>query len=323
MKRTGMYFRPGVGLIAAFAVVALSGIPTAGASPAKKSATIAALIAGTNVPYLATYERVMKQEAKKLGASITTYSADFDASKQAQQFDTVIAQHPDVIIINAVNAKGIVPSLVKAQQANIPVVASNNGVDPSAQSLVKGYTGPNDTLEGGVSAKLMKQVLHGKGNVAIVMGALGTTPQINRTNGFTHRLNKISPHIKILGRETASWDAAKARAVAASFIARFGSNLNGIFAEDDTMASGAAQAVSDAHARGRIKVVGLGGSTLGFRGVKNGSIAATLIQSPVQDAQLAVQAAVKVANGQSIPKNTYLKPIPITKKNVNKYKPEW
>lgn len=292
----------------------------ASASPSVK---IVALIAGTNVPYLATYERVMKQQAAKAGVSFTDYSADFDASKQAQQFDTAIASHPNVIIINAVNAKGIVPSLLKAKQANISVVASNNGVDPSAANLVKGYTGPNDTLEGAMSGKLMARVLGYHGAVAIVMGALGTTPQLNRTKGFTSALHQVAPKIKILGEQTGNWDAAQSRSVAADFITRFGKQLTGIFGEDDTTASGIAQAVANAHARGRIKVVGLGGSTLGFKGVKNGSIAGTLIQSPVQDATLAIQAAVKVAKGQSIPKNTYLKPIPITKANVNKYTPEW
>lgn len=294
-----------------------------GGGQSAKGKKVVALLAGTNVPYLATYAKEMKQDAAASGLSLQVQSADFDASRQAQQFDDAISGKPDAIIINAVDAKAIVPSLLKAKQANIPVVASNNGVDPSAKSMVKGYTGPNDTIEGAMSAEIMAKAVGGKGNVAIVMGALGTTPQINRTKGFTDRLRQVAPNVKILGQETGNWDKGKSRTVAANFITRFGSKLNGIFGEDDTTASGAAQAVADAGKRGQIKAVGLGGSTLGFQGVKNGSISGTLIQSPRQDAKLAIEAAAKVVQGQSIPANTYLKPVKVTKANVGKLKPEW
>jgi ribose transport system substrate-binding protein len=161
------------------------------------------------------------------------------------------------------------------------------------------------------------------GEIAIVEGALGTTAQINRTKGFTDELKKSAPGIQILDKQTGAWDKDKSRTAAANFLTRFGGQLNAIFAEDDTMASGVAQAVADANKKGQVKVVGLGGSKQGFDGVKDKSIVGTIIQSPVQDGTLAVQAAAKVAKGDKIPADQYLKPITVNAANVSKYTPEW
>jgi len=296
-----------------------AGASGSGGGPKK----VFALISGTNVPYLATYADALKTKAASLGLQLTVLSADFDTSKQAQQFDQAIAQKPSAIVVAAVDAAAVVPSLIKAKQAGIPVVASNNGVDPSGVQYTAGYTGPNDDLEGQMAGKLMASAIKGSGSVAIIEGALGTTAQINRSKGFTSELAKDAPNVKILGKQTGSWDKDKSRTAAAAFITRFGSSLTAIFAEDDTMASGVAQAVADAGKTGQIIVVGLGGSTQGFQGVKDGSIFGTIIQSPIQDAELAAQAAADLVAGKKLPATNYLKPITVTKANVADFTAEW
>ena len=285
--------------------------------------TIAALVSGTNVPYLATYADAMKKKATELGADLTVYSADFDASKQAQQFDQAIAAKPDVIVVAAVDATSVVPSLLKAKQAGIPVVASNTGVDADGEELIAGFTGPDDVAEGAEAGKVLIDAIGSTGKVAIVEGALGTTAQINRTKGFEDQLAADAPGITVLDKQTGAWDKDKARSAAANFLTRFGPELTAIFAEDDTMASGVAQAVADANLQDQVKVVGLGGSKLGFDGVKDGSIVGTIIQSPVQDGELAIEAAVKVGKGDKIPATQYIEPITVTADNVADYTPEW
>lgn len=318
-------------LAAAGAIVLATTLTACGSADSNSSSSgsaddgvsVAALISGTNVPYLATYADAMKKKADELGADLTVFSADFDAAKQAQQFDQAIAAKPDVIVVAAVDAASVVPSLLKAQQAGIPVVASNTGVDESGKDLIAGFTGPDDVLEGGEAGKLLTDAIGTSGNVAIVEGALGTTAQINRTKGFEAEIAESAPDIKVLDKQTASWDKDKARSVAANFLTRFGADLDAIFAEDDTMASGVAQAVADANMQDQVKVVGLGGSQQGFDGVKDGSIVGTIIQSPVQDGELAIKAAYDVASGEDIPETQYIKPITVTSDNVADFKAEW
>jgi len=286
-------------------------------------ASVYALVSGTNVPYLATYAEAMTTAAEKAGVQLTVLSADFDASKQAQQFDQAIAASPDAIIVAAVDATAVVPSLLKASQADIPVVASNTGVDESGTQYIAGFTGPDDVAQGADSADLMGKALNGTGAIAIVEGALGTTAQINRSKGFTDQLTSEYPGISVLDQQPGAWDKEQARSVAADFITRFGGQLTGIFAEDDTMASGVAQAIADAGRTGQIQVVGLGGSTQGFAGITDGSIYGTVIQSPVGDGELAVKAAAAVAAGDEIPATQYLDPVIVTADNVGDFTAEW
>jgi ribose transport system substrate-binding protein len=295
----------------------------AAAAPAAGGKTIGVLVAGTNVPYLATYARVIKETAAKSNAKVVLLDANFESDRQAQQMDDLISQKPDVIILNAVDAAAIVPALKKANDAKIPVVASNNGVDKSATNMIEGYTGPDDYMEGGLAGELMAAALKNKGNVVMIEGAMGTTPQINRAAGFLDTLKKIAPDIKLLDKQTGRWDRETSRQVAADFITRYGDQINGIFGHDDTEAMGAADAVKAAGKQDKIIVVGLGGSETGLKGVKEGQLYGTMLQSPVLDAQMAVEAALKVANGEKIPATNYLKIPKITKDNVDQFTPEW
>lgn len=321
--------RNGIVAVVATAALAVAGCGT-GDSPSSNApgaagdnVKVAALISGTNVPYLATYADSMQKKADELGVELTVYSADFDANKQAQQFSQALTSKPSAIVVAAVDATSIVPSLLQAKQAGIPVVASNTGVSADGQALIAGYTGPDDLTQGAECAKLMVEAIGTTGKIAMIEGALGTTAQTNRGKGFVDELRKSAPGIEILDQQTASWDKDKARSVAANFITRFGDDLNAIFAQDDTMASGAAQAIADAGKTGTIKVVGLGGSKQGFDGIKDGSIYGTVIQSPVQDGALAIEAAQKVGSGQTIDATKYLTPISVTADNVSQHTAEW
>ena len=302
---------------------ACGGSGSGGSGGSQGDLKVGALIAGTNVPYLATYARVMREEAEKAGAELIVLDANFEPDRQNQQMDDLISQQPDSIIVNAVDAGAIVPALQRANQQGIPLVASNNGVDESAKDLVEGYTGPDDYHEGALAAELMADALNNKGKVVMIEGAPGTTPQINRGQGFKDRLAEVAPDIELLDSQTAEWDRQKARQVASDFITRYGGDLDGIFGQDDTMAVGAADAVADASRQDDIEVVGLGGSETGLTAVKEGEIYGTMLQSPVQDAELAVEAALKIARGEDIPETNYLKVPKITKENVGQFEPEW
>lgn len=292
-------------------------------SESAEQVELAALISGTNVPYLATYADAMEAKAEELGAELEIFSAEFDAATQAQQFDQAIASNPDAIIVAAVDAASVVPSLIEADAAGIPVVASNTGVSEEGEDLTAGFTGPDDFRQGRLAAELLIEAIGDEGKVAVVQGALGTTAQINRGGGFEEELAESAPGIEILDQQTANWSQDEARSVADNFLTRFGDELDAIFAQDDTMAAGVAQAIADAGLEDEIAVIGLGGSQLGFDGVRDGSIYGTIIQSPVQDGELAVEAAVAAARGEDIPDTQYIEPIVVTSENVDDYEAEW
>jgi ABC-type sugar transport system substrate-binding protein len=62
------------------------------------------------------------EDAVADGDKIITYSFDDDATKQSQIFDDLIVQKVDVIITTILDAESVYASLVKCQQAGIPVI---------------------------------------------------------------------------------------------------------------------------------------------------------------------------------------------------------
>lgn len=293
-----------------------AGMATAGKS---KTLRIGVLFPG-DAPYLAGYKRGLNAAAKRRGVKLLIVVAGWKADVQANNMNDLIAQKPDGIIVWAVDQKAIVPSLAKADAADIPIVASNSEVDKSGLKYIKAYTGPNDFLEGQIAGKVMNKVLKNKGKTLVIEGVAGTAPQIRRLGGYK---NTLAKGISILAAEPADWDKTKAINVTRDLLTKYGSQVKGIFGQDDTLAVGAAEAVKAAGMQGKIKIVGLGGSGAGLSAVKRGVIDATMLQSPVKDGEYAVDAIVNIAMGKPQPKVKYL-PVPvITKKNVAKFKPEW
>lgn len=273
-----------------------------------------------DAPYLSGYIKGMNAQARKLHVKLLVKNAGWNAATQAANMNDLIAQKPDGIIVWAVDQKAIVPSVARAAAAGIPMIASDSQVAPQGLKYIKGYTGPDNVLQGKAGASLMNKALRGTGNVLVIEGVAGTTPQLGRFKGFKMGLAK---GIKILAAQPADWDKTKAINVTRDLMTKYGDKVDGIFGEDDTLAVGAAQAVKASGVKKRVVIIGVGGSGAGLAAVKNGTLYGTMLQSPVAEAKLAVDAIVNVVTGKPQPKVKLLPAPIITKANVRKFKAEW
>jgi ribose transport system substrate-binding protein len=315
----------GIGVVVAMLTTTAIVLAACGSAPASTSGgrqRIGVLFPG-DAPYLAGYKKGIDDEAKAKNVDLVVVNAGWKADTQANQMNDLLSQHVNGLIVWAVDQKAIVPSLAIANQKGIPIIASNSEIDPSGVQYVRAYTGPNDQFEGTIAADIMNKALGGKGNVLVILGVAGTAPQIRRLAGFQTKLAAIAPGIKILDAQPADWDKAKAISVTRDLLTKYGSQVNGIFGEDDTTAVGAAQAVKDAGLSDKIAVVGLGGSCDGFAAVKSGAVYGTMIQSPVKDGSYAVDAVVNVLNNKFQPGQLFLPAPEVTKDNVGQFTCEW
>lgn len=295
-----------------------SGLPCAKAHPYK-----VAVLGGLNCPYCSSWHKAVVGELKTLGANVVLdLNAGGSASTQAAQMQEAIAKKPNGIIVFPVSPSAIVPSLLAAKSAGVDVEASNSPPVASALNDVIGYTGPANTQEGQIAAKILAKAMHDKGNVIAILGAAGTTPEVNRLKGFKEELAKIAPSMKILGTGVGNWEEAQSLSATASLLTRFGSKVGGIFAEDDTTAVGAAKAASAA-GYSSLPIVGVGGSTAGLQAIKAGTVYGTMFQSPYMDGAFAPIMLYDQLEGLKHAHVVNL-PLPIiTKSNVSQFTPEW
>ena len=161
-------------------------------------------------------------------------------------------------MVVATDTQAIIPSLEKAFNAGIPIVASNAAPDESAYKFLACYAGPDDYQEGVIAAEMMAEALEGKGNVVILEGAPGTHPAVYRQKGFVETIEKIAPEIKVLASQPANWQKAMATSIMESWVLKY-PNIDGVFGHDDTLAVGAADAAKAA-GTADIVIIGIGGS---------------------------------------------------------------
>src|SRR5438477_13143993 len=114
-------------------------------------------------PYWQNMVLGAKDEAARLGATVTFMNAQEDVQKQAQQINDLIAQGVDAVCLVPMKPDGLVNSVRALNAAKIPVIIVNREINPGCDYVA--YTG-TDTYDGAVtSAKILMQAIDGKGEI--------------------------------------------------------------------------------------------------------------------------------------------------------------
>ncbi len=131
-------------------------------------------------PFFVAIGRGAEESAKKLGGpgvKVTTVSSKYDLNTQVDQIENFIANKTDIIIVNAVDSKGIAPAIKKARNAGVVVIAVDVGAVGASATVMS-----DNTMAGDVSCAYLAKQIGGKGNVVILNGP-PVTSVIDRVNG--------------------------------------------------------------------------------------------------------------------------------------------
>jgi ribose transport system substrate-binding protein len=275
-------------------------------------------------PYIAVVTNKLEAAAKEMdGVEVVTLSADGDIAKQSSDIGTLVNRGVDVLLVTSLDGNAVIPALKQAHDAGIPILAVSNEPAEPGLALLAGYSGPDDYVQGVIAAELLNDALGGTGGVAIIEGSPGQSTTLLRTDGFKDRLAELGSEITIIGSQTADWNPVKAKDVAQAFLTAYGDELVGVFAQDDNSGAAAAE-VFKAAGRDDIKVVGTGGTINGLKAIRDGLMYGTMDQSPTTDARQALEFAVMLAKGESLPEKRNIIPMPkITAENADQFEGEW
>ncbi len=246
-------------------------------------------------PFYNELAKAINEEAKAKNVKLEISIANQDLNKQLADIEDFIVKGVDVIIMSPVDSKGALAAVKRAEAAGIKVIT----VDvPVEGTQVASYIG-TDNYAGGVKAgELMAEQLGGKGNVAIIDYPL-VQSVVNRVNGFKEAIAKF-PDIKIVSIQTGI-TRAEALAVAQNML-QANPDIAGIFGFGDDAALAAAVAVKSAGLTGKVKVIGFDGMPEAIAAVDNDPDMVGVIQQfPDQMGKLAVDSAVKLVAGETVP----------------------
>ena len=241
--------------------------------------------------------------------------AQGDVSKQVSQVENFVAQKVDAIVLNAQDSAGCGPAVDAANKAKIPIVECNTLTNNDKYNV---YVGSDDVDAGKIQGDFIKKLINGKGNVVIIHGPMGQSPEIKRKEGVKASLLDSSPDIKVLAEQTANWKRDAAMALTEDWMQKFPA-LNVILAQNDDMAMGAVQAVQAAKKGDKIIVVGVDAIPDALKAVKEGKLACTVFQDSKGQGAKSVDVALLLAKGGTSPKEVMIPFQLVTKDNVDKF----
>jgi len=306
----------------AFAVavmLSVGGCDSRSASTGKPKMTFGVSMSTFTSPYAAAAVKEFKRFTQEQGYGLIVLDAQSDIQREAFNIDNLMAKRVDAILVNAVDSKGSRASLRKAGRRGVPVICFNSTVDRPEELGVRAYSGPQ-YYEQAVSAARVAIHHNPKARVVMITGEPGYSAANEREKGFTDTLAKEGPGLKMLDIQTANWTRENAQRVMSDFITKYGRDIDIVYGQADNMTAGAVNALKAAGYTLADKplVVSIGAMADGLPLVKDGWIDSTIMQSPKEDAQLAVQVALKVLSGkQPEPfKNYFMTTSPVNRANV-------
>ena len=251
-------------------------------------------------------------------------SPNWDLAVQNQMIDQAINERPDMILLIPLDAKTALQQARKINKAGIPLIMFNTLPEAKAMDYAIAWTGPDDFGQFRKLSHLWADALGKEGGVAYVQHAPGGSPYFARYWGPRSELAGYAPDIKVLDAQAPGFEADKTMQLVSDWLTRFGDELTGICAADDSAQSlGIIEALKKA-GREDIIVIAAGNSKVGMDLVKDGSLYAITYQTAEGDGALAVKTAADWFNGKEIPAITNIPQHMITKADVDTfYPPQW
>jgi len=255
---------------------------------------------------------------------IKIQSPNWDLAVQNQMIDQAINERPDMILLIPLDAKTALQQARKINKAGIPLLLFNMLPEAAAMDYAIAWTGPDDFGQMRKLSRVFADKLGKTGGVAYVQHAPGGSPYFARCFGPISELAGYAPDIKVLDKQAPGFEADKTMQLVSDWLTRFGDDLTGIFAADDSaQALGIIEALKKA-GREDVVVVAAGNSKVGMDLIKDGGLFAITYQTAEGDGALAVKTAADWFNGLDVAAITNIPQHIITPADVEDfYPPQW
>lgn len=167
-----------------------------------------------------------------------------DQKSQLDAFSTFVNDEVDVILLTATEASGWEDSLELAKEAEIPVILLDRGVDAPEDLYVTRIAPDNFQVAASVGAWTVETFPEGA-NYFVLEGVPGLSVVNERNEGFDSEVAGKAGFTKV-GAQTANWKTDEGKSVIETVLKANNNDIQFIFAQNDEMGIGAAQAVTAA-----------------------------------------------------------------------------
>ncbi len=261
-------------------------------------------------PYFQVVRMGADSAARQMGATTTHYiptKAD-SIPEQLSLIDDVVIKKPGAIVFTPVDYKAMGAGVAKMNAAGIPVV---NVTDRSETGKFVAFVGSSDYDLGKVTGRYLLQTMGGKGNVVILEGVKGSLVSSDRVRGFQDALKEF-PNVKVVASQPGNFQRLQALQVMENLMQTY-SQIEGIMAANDSMASGAIEALEGANRKSL--VIGINGTKEAIDAIKAGTLLASGDYNGYLQGCVATMVAIRELRKLPVPKEVVFPPTVVNKGN--------
>lgn len=286
-----------------------AGQPQAG-SNSKSSFTIGTSQCNLGEPWRVEMNAQIKAAAAKhSNLKVIFKDAQNDTLKQRAHVEEFVSAGVNLIIISPKEAQPLTEPVAKAMDAHIPVIVLDRRLLGDKFTC---FIGADNKKIGRAAGEWIVKKLGGKGKVVELKGLMTSTPGQDRNQGFRDAI--AGSGIEVIFEADMQWLEPNARKEMESALARF-NKIDCVYAHNDPGAHGAYLAAQAAGREKEMAFVGI--DALPHEGVayvQQGILDATF-QYPTGGAE-AIETALKILGGESVPKEITLGSRVFDKQNV-------
>lgn len=309
------------GILAAGMAFSLTacGSDTNGGSADGGKPKIAYIVKAKSDEFWTTMEKGAYAYAEEKGVELTFQAPEkeTDVEKQVQMVENAIINQVDAIILSAADSKSLVPSIVKANKANIPVILVNDTIDEDALKAdggkVETYVGIDQYEAASLAGKYAAEHIE-DAKILYLEGPSGVKALDDRLKGFQDQV----PAFEIIASQNAKCDRNEGFNVMQNILTG-NPDVNVVWAVNAEMGQGAIQAIEQGGFAGKVKVFDFDAASDDIEAIKAGTLVGSVAQYPELQAASAIQACLDVLDGKTLAAHTKTKAELITKENVEAF----
>lgn len=277
-----------------------------------------------DAPFFVVLSESIGNNAKAYGMNYFSVDGRGDITEQIKGIEDLISRGVEVLIINPLDPKALVPSINAASKSGVPVFVVDSFIDKDADyitSVLAANSGNGDLLGNYIAEQMRNQEV----KMAVISGAQGNPVGRNKRTGFISGFSDAQLRINgktnfdIVSQGWGGWSISGGQAAMEDILVAH-PEINLVVAENDAMAMGALRAIEGAKRADDILVIGFDAQKEALKLILDGELAATAQNSPTELGKLVVQSVVRYLNGETTKGVvTHTPAVLINKSNVNQF----
>ena len=276
-----------------------------------------------NAPFYVVLSKYVQKYTVEYGMKFVMADGQDDIIKQITSMEDLIATGLDVLILNPLDHKALVPAVESAVKQGVPVFIVDSQIDAEAPYItsVQASNEGNGEL---IGEWAVRQLGNKEINVVLISGSQGNPVGREKRLGFvrgfveTQLITQGNSNLNIVSHGWGNWTLLGGLEAMEDILVAH-PDIDLLVAENDAMGMGALKAIEEAGRSNEILIVAYDGQKEAYELISEGEFGATALNSPAELARIVVESVVKYLNGEKLNRIIYTPAVIITSDNVDEY----